>query len=91
MMTRHIIGFVSLIPKKVSGFHQHVKDDLGQKNRDMYNIPYSCLMKEYHWHIHLTWPDQSAVAEHSFSVEHRLQLEDTQFIASTLLYGREHQ
>jgi hypothetical protein len=51
MMARHNIRFVSLIPKKISGFRQHVKDDLGQKNRDVYNIPYNCFMKEHHWHI----------------------------------------
>jgi len=91
MMARHNIRFVNRIPKKISGFHQHVKDDLGQKNRDVYNIPYNCLMKEHHWHIYLTWPDQSAVAEHSFSVQHRLQLQDTQIFTSTLLHGPEHQ
>jgi hypothetical protein len=48
-------------------------------------------MKEHHWHIHLTWPDQSAMAEHSFGVEHRLQLQDAQIFTSTLLHGPEHQ
>jgi len=91
MLARHNIRFVSLLPKKISSFRQHVKDDLGQKNRDMYNIPHNYLMKERHWHVHLTWPDQSAVAERSFGVEHRLQLQDTQIFISTLLHGPEHQ
>jgi len=67
MLVRQNIRFVNLLPWKISSFCQHVKDDLGQKNLDVYNIPYNCLMKEHHWHIHLALPDQSAVAEHRFS------------------------
>jgi hypothetical protein len=51
MLARHNIRFVSLLPKKFSIFCQHVKDDLAQKNRELYNIPYTCHMKEHHWHI----------------------------------------
>ena len=91
MLARHNIRFVSLLPKKIASFRQHVKDDLGQNNRDVYNIPYNCLMKEHHWHIHLTRSDLSAVAEHSFNVEHCLQLQDTQIFTSTLLHGSECQ
>jgi hypothetical protein len=91
MLARQNVRFVNLLPKKISSFRRHVKDDPGQKNRDVYNIPYSCLLKKHHWHIHLTWSDQSVVAEHSCSVEHRLQLQDTQIFTSTLLHGPEHQ
>jgi len=79
MLARQNITFVNLLPRKISGFCQHVKDDLGQKNLDVYNIPYNCLMKEHHWHIHLALPDQSAAAERRFSVERRLQLRETRF------------
>jgi len=49
-------------------------------------------MKEHHWHIYLTWPDQSAVAEHSFSVEQHLQLQNTKTVTfHTMLHGPEHQ
>jgi hypothetical protein len=68
MLVRHNVRFVSLLPEKISSFCHLVKDDLGQKNCDMYGIPYSCHMKERHWHVRRTWPDKSAVAEHSFRV-----------------------
>ena len=59
-----------------------MKDDLGEKNPGVCNIPDECQVKKHHRHICLTWPDLSAVAEHSFNVEQHLQLQDTKTIAS---------
>jgi len=63
-----------------------VKDDLGEKNPDMCNITDKCQVKECLRHICLTWPDQSAVAEHSFIVEQHFQLQDTKTITSIPCY-----
>jgi hypothetical protein len=69
-----------------------VKDNLGEKNPDVCNIPDKRQVKGRHKHICLTWPDQSALAEHSFSVEQHLQLQDTKTVTfHTMLHGPEHQ
>jgi hypothetical protein len=43
-------------------------------------------VKENHWHIYLEHPDKSAMAEHSISLGHRFQIQDTSILSTKSRY-----
>jgi hypothetical protein len=100
MLSRHNIKSVGLPPRKIASFLQPVKDNLGLKTPGVYSIPCECgqvyigetgrsidtRIKENHRHIRLTHPDKSAVAEHSISRGHRIQLQDTKILSTKSRY-----
>jgi hypothetical protein len=91
LLSGHIIKYVGLSPKKIPGFLRLVKDDLGLKTPGVYNVHCECgqvyigqtgrsietRVKEHQLHICLQQPDKSAVTEHSISLGHRIQLQNT--------------
>jgi hypothetical protein len=100
MLSRHIMKSVALPPRKISNFLRPVKDDLGLKTPGMYSIPcdwgqvyigqtglsIDTRIKEHHRNISLAHPDKSAVAEHSISRGHRIQLHDTKILSTKSRY-----
>jgi hypothetical protein len=80
--------------------HEIVCNDLGLKTSSVYSIPCECgqvhigqtgssidtRIKEHHRHIRLAHPDKSAVAEHSISLGHRTQLQDTKILSTKSRY-----
>jgi hypothetical protein len=100
MLSRHNIKSVGLPPRKIASFLRPVKDDLGLKTPGVYSIPCECgqdyigqtgrsidtRIKEHHRHIRLAHPDKSAVAEHSISRGHRIQLQDTKILSTKSRY-----
>jgi hypothetical protein len=100
MLARHNIKSVRLPPRKLSGFLQAVKDDLGLKTSGVYSIPCECgqvyigqtghsvdtRLKEHQRHIHLEHPDKSAVAEHSINLGHHIQLQNTTILSTKPRY-----
>jgi hypothetical protein len=100
MLSRHNIKFVGLPPRKIANFLRPVKDDLELKTPGVYSIPCECgqvyirqtgrsidtRIKEHHRHIRLAHPDKSAVAKHSISWGHRIQLQDTKILSTKTRY-----
>jgi hypothetical protein len=100
MLSRHNIKSVGLPPRKIATFLRPVKDDLGLKTPGVYSIPCECgqvyigqtgryidtRIKEHHRHIRLAHPDKSAVAEHSISQGHPVQLQDTKILSNKSRY-----
>jgi hypothetical protein len=100
MLSRHNIKSVGLPPRKIANFLRPVKDDLGLKTPGVYSIPCECgqvyieqtgcsidtRIKEHHQHIRLAHPDKSAVAEHSISRGHRIQLQNTKILSTKSRY-----
>jgi hypothetical protein len=72
-----------------------VKDAIGLKTPGIYRIPCECgsvyigqsgrsihlHIKEHDRHIRLTKPEKSAVAEHSYNVDHIIRLHDTKLLS----------
>jgi hypothetical protein len=100
MLSRHIMKSVAFPPRKISNFLQPVKDDLGLKTPGVYSIPcdwgqvyigqtghsIDTRIKEHHRNIRLAHPYKSAVAEHSISRGHRIQLQDTKILSTKSRY-----
>jgi hypothetical protein len=100
VLARHNIKSVGLPPRKISVFLWPVKDDLGLRTPGVYSIPCECSqvyigqtshlvdtrLKEHQRHIRLEHPDRSAVAEHSINLRHRIQLQNTTILSTTLRY-----
>jgi hypothetical protein len=100
MLSRHNIKSVGLPPRKIANFLRPVKDDLGLKTPGVYSIPCECgqvyigqtgspidtRIKEHHRHIRLAHPDKSAVAEHSNSRRHRIELQNTKILSTQSRY-----
>jgi predicted GIY-YIG superfamily endonuclease len=77
-----------------------VKDDLGLKTPGVYSVPCECAqvyigqtgrsietrVKEHQRHIRLQHPDNSAVAEHSINLDHRIQLHNTTILSTKSRY-----
>jgi hypothetical protein len=100
MLSRYNIKSVCLLPRKVANFLRPMKDDLGLKTLGVYSIPCECgqvyigqtgrsidtRIKEHHRHIRLAHSDKSAVAEHSISRGHRIQLQNTKILSTKSRY-----
>jgi hypothetical protein len=100
MLSRHNIKPVGLPLRKIASFLQPVKDDLGLKTPGAYSIPCECgqvyigqtgrsidtRIKEHHRHIRLAHPHKSAIATHSISQGHRIQLQDTKILSTKSRY-----
>jgi hypothetical protein len=100
LLSRHNIKSVGLPPKKIPSFLWPVKDDLGLKTPGVYSVPCECdqvyigqtgrsietRVKEHQCHIHLQHPDKSAMVEHSISLDHRIQLQDTTILSNKFRY-----
>jgi hypothetical protein len=43
-------------------------------------------VKEHHWHIYLEHTDKSAIAEHSISLGHCFQIQDTSILTTKSRY-----
>jgi hypothetical protein len=96
VLSRHNIKSVGLPPRKIANFLWPVKANLGLKTSGMYSIPCECgevyigqtgrsidtRIKEHNRHIRLAQPDKSAVAEHSISQGHRIQLQNTKILST---------
>jgi hypothetical protein len=91
---------VGLPLRKIASYLRPVKDDLGLKTPGMYSILCECgkvyigqtgrsidtRIMEHHRHIRLANQDKSAVAEHSISWGHRIQLQDTKILSTKSRY-----
>jgi hypothetical protein len=100
MLSWHSIKSVGLPLRKTANFLRPVKDDLGLKTLGVYSIPSVCgqvyigqtgcsidtRIKEHHRHLRLAHPDKSAVAEHSISRGHHIQLQDTKILSTKSRY-----
>jgi hypothetical protein len=100
LLSRHNIKSVGLPPKKIPGFLRPVKDDLGLKTPGVYSMPCECgqvyigqtgrsietRVKKHQRHIRLQHPYESAVAEHSINLDHRIQLQNTTILSTKSRY-----
>jgi hypothetical protein len=80
LLAKHIKS-VGIPPRKVSSFLHPVRDNVKARIVGVYNIPCECgkvhigqtrrsieaRIKEYHRHIRLGHPDESAMAEYGFN------------------------
>jgi hypothetical protein len=78
------IKSAGLLPRKISGFLQPVKNDMGLRTPGVYSIPCECCkfyikqtgcsiyikLKKHHWHIQLKHLDKSDMTEHSINLKH---------------------
>jgi hypothetical protein len=100
VLSRHNIKSVGLLPRKTAYFLQPMKDNLGLKTPGVYSIlcergqvyigqtgrSINTRIKEHHRHIRLSQPDKSAVAEHSISRGHHIQLQNTKILSTQSRY-----
>jgi hypothetical protein len=99
MLFRHIKS-VGLPQRKIASFLRPFKDDLRLKTPGVYSIPCECgqvyigqtscsidtRIKKHHWHNRLAHPHKSAVAEHSITQGHRIQLQYTKILFTKSIY-----
>jgi hypothetical protein len=93
MLYRHNIKSVGLPPRKIGNFLRPVKDDLGLKTPGVYSIPCKCGQdymgqtgRYIDTRIIQAHPHKSAVAEHSISRGHRIQLQNTNILSTQSRY-----
>jgi hypothetical protein len=101
MLAKYNIKSVALPHWKIASYLPPVKDAIGLKTPGIYRIPCECgsvyigqsgqsihlRIKEHDRHIRLAQPDKSAVAEHSFNLDHIIRLKDTKPFSDKTIYS----
>ena len=100
MLAKYNIKSVAIPPRKISSYMPPTKDLPGLRTPGIYKIPCECgkvyvgqsgrsvhlRIKEHERHIRLAQTDKSAVAEHSFGLDHIMKLKDTTLLATKTRY-----
>jgi hypothetical protein len=96
MLAKYNIKSIALPQKKISCYLPPYKEQLGLRTPGIYSIPCECGMvyigqsgrtiqlhiKEHNRSIRLARQEKSAVAEHSFNNDHRINLQNTRLISA---------
>jgi hypothetical protein len=97
MLAKHNIKSIALPPKKISCYLPTNKEQMGLRTTGIYSIHCECGMMyigqsgstiqlriiEHNRSIRSAQPEKSAVAEHSFNNDHRINLKNTRLISAT--------
>ena len=96
MLAKHKIKTVAIPHKKIANYLPPVKDEIGMRTPGIYRIPCECgcvyigqsgrtiqqRINEHSRYVKLAQTNKSAIAEHSFNLDHKIKFQETEILST---------